>query len=64
MQVEGTERIQNNSGRFFGKLYTGCLTLNGSKIKHYILKMKADMKVCTSNLQVFFLPPHLVKVVF
>jgi hypothetical protein len=43
---------------------TGCLALNGNKIKHFISEMKADIILCAnlfSDVTFFF---HLVKVIF
>jgi len=33
-------------------LYTECLTLNVNKIKHYISKMKPDIKLCAISFSV------------
>jgi len=35
----------------------GCLALkNGNNIKHYMIKMKADIKLCASSFSVVTLP--------
>jgi hypothetical protein len=43
-----------------------CTALNGNEIKHYISKMKANIKLCTSSFSVVTLPfcSHSVKITF
>jgi hypothetical protein len=41
------------------KVHTRCPALNGNKIKHYIFKMKADIKQSASPFNVVILPAFL-----
>jgi hypothetical protein len=45
---------------------TECLALSGNEIKHYISRLKANIKLCANSFSVVTLPvsPRMVKAIF